>query len=295
MRYSTQYLLCASAALVAASPIDCPPPTTVTVTVTAESVVTKPGVSTTSPPDELMTISIDNVYGTQLSLSLASNAGGPSPIGNPPPGTIAHSSGTQYTFPTGWAGRISVGPNLNINGSKIEGSFTGPPDIDISYVDGYSVPITCSSQGTAVSGCNINLFELGTCENLVQGPVCLNPSRILPDGPAPTFFAPCAGAAYTFPNDNDANAGGLGSNLVTCCIGTGCEAPLRQTASMPLITQTVTVNRSSIAPSGRYSMAHSTPLVHTGNYLSGGVLKPSSNVRPYIASHPASRAKSSVL
>ena len=33
-------------------------------------------------------------------------------------------------------------------------------DLDeISFVDGYSVSITCSSEGTAVSDCNINLFK----------------------------------------------------------------------------------------------------------------------------------------
>jgi len=52
-----------------------------------------------------------------------------------------------------------VGPNLNPDGSKIKSSYTGPPDIDISYIDSYSVPITCSSEGTAVSGYNIDLFK----------------------------------------------------------------------------------------------------------------------------------------
>ena len=51
-----------------------------------------------------------------------------------------------------------MGPNLNSNSSKIKGSFTGPSNIDISYVDDYSVPITCSSEGIAVTGYNINLF-----------------------------------------------------------------------------------------------------------------------------------------
>ena len=44
-------------------------------------------------------------------------------------------------------------------GSKIEGSLTGPPDINVSYVDGFSVPITCSSEGVAVSSCNIDLYK----------------------------------------------------------------------------------------------------------------------------------------
>lgn len=99
-----------------------------------------------------MTISITNVYGTQLSVSFASDAGGPPPVGNPSATVLPNASPTQYEFPTGWAGRIYIGPNPNPLGSKIEGSITGPPDIDVSYVDGYSVPITCSSNGVAVSG-----------------------------------------------------------------------------------------------------------------------------------------------
>jgi len=177
-----------------------------------------------------MTIAITNVYGSQLSLYFGGNAGGPSPIGNPGPTTLANAASTQYSFPTGWAGRIVVGPNLNPYSSKIEGSYTGPPDIDISYVDGYSVPITCSSGGIAVSGCNIDLFKQQgiTCSTQVDGPVCLNSAQNVPMGPAPPFFAACAGAAYTYPKDDGANVSNLGSNLVSCCIGTSCEAPSRQ-------------------------------------------------------------------
>ena len=180
-------------------------------------------------------MAITNVYGTQLSLSFGANAGGPSAVGNPEPTALANAASTQYSFPTGWAGRINVGPNLNPNGSKIEGSYTGPPDIDVSYVDGYSVPITCSSGGTAVSGCNIDLFmQQGIiCTTQVDGPVCLNSAQNLPEGPAPPFFAACAGAAYTYPKDDGANVSNLGSNLVSCCIGTSCEAPSRQLPKQP--------------------------------------------------------------
>ncbi len=190
-----------------------------------------PGNTTvTGSSGDYMTISITNVYGTQLSLSFASNAGGPAPVGNPSATILPDASPTYYAFPTGWAGRINVGPNTNPLGSKIEGSFTGPPDIDVSYVDGYSVPITCSSEGTAVSGCNIELFKQPgiTCNNQVDGPVCLNSAQDIADGPAPPFFTACAGAAYTYPNDNEANVSNLKSNLVSCCIGTSCEAPSRQ-------------------------------------------------------------------
>ena len=191
---------------------------------------------TTTPPKmpglpaDLMTIAVTNQYGRQMSLSLASNANGPSPIGNPSPNILPDASLTQFTFPTGWAGRICVGPDLNPNGSKIEGSFTGPPDIDVSYVDGYTVPIICLSEGVAVTGCNIELFNQPNvrCEQLIDRATCLNPAKDVPDGPAPPFFKACAGAAYTYPNDNTANRDSLSSNLISCCVGRTCQAPARQ-------------------------------------------------------------------
>lgn len=242
MKKSCQIAVLALAALVAASPFNCPSAATVTVTLgDGHSTPASSSVPVTSAPHpvsttdtdgsaDYMTISITNVYGSQLSLSFLSNAGGPAPVGNPSATVLPDNSPTQYAFPTGWAGRIYVGSNTDYRSSKIEGSLTGPPDIDVSYVDGYSVPITCSSEGTAVSGCNIDLFKQPgiTCNNQVDGPVCLNPAQNIADGPAPPFFKACAGAAYTYPNDNNANVSNLKSNLVSCCIGTSCQAPSRQ-------------------------------------------------------------------
>jgi hypothetical protein len=187
-----------------------------------------------------MTIAITNSYGKQLSLSFGVNAGFPTPLGDPQPTTLLAASSTQYIYPTGWAGRIAIGPNLSPDGSKIEGSYTGPPDIDVSYVDGYTVPITCSSGGVVVSGCNIELFNRPgiTCIDQVDGPVCLNPAQNIPDGPAPCFFEACAGAAYTYPKDDKANISNLG-NVISCCIGTSCLALSRQQG---------TTNATCIAP-----------------------------------------------
>ena len=242
MKKSRQIAVLALAALVAASPFNCPPAATVTVTLgdghstpasSSAPVTSAPHPVSTTGTDgsaDYMTISITNVYGSQLSLSFLSNAGAPAPVGNPSATVLPDKSPTQYAFPTGWAGRIYVGSNTDYRSSKIEGSLTGPPDIDVSYVDGYSVPITCSSEGIAVSGCNIDLFKQPgiTCNNQVDGPVCLNPAQNIADGPAPPFFKACAGAAYTYPNDNTANVSNLKSNLVSCCIGTSCQAPSRQ-------------------------------------------------------------------
>lgn len=176
-----------------------------------------------------MTILITNQYGSPLSLSFGLDARSSSPYGNPQPTALPHSSSTRYIYPDGWAGNVAIGPNLNPNGSKIEGSFINSSvDIDVSYVDGYSVPITCSCEGKAFTGCNLDLFA-GSCEDLTDGPVCLNPARYKAiDGPPTPFFAPCAGAAYTFPHDDGANRASLSSTCVSCCIGTSCMAPSRQ-------------------------------------------------------------------
>ncbi len=114
--------------------------------------------------------------------------------------------------------------------SKIEDSFTGSPDIDVSYVDDYSVLITCSSEDTAVFDCNIDLFKQPgiICNNQIDGSVCLNSAQKIPDEPASPFFTSCAETAYTYPNDNEANVSNLKSNLISCCIDTFCKALSRQ-------------------------------------------------------------------
>jgi hypothetical protein len=188
-----------------------------------------------------MTIDIVNSWSSDLHVSYGSNAGGPSAVGNPNPGPLGTS--TRVVVPTSWAGRVYVGPGPTVDpmGTKVEGSTTGQPDIDVSYVDGYSVPMTCSVNNQAVAGCNIDLYAnaktLGLangtsstgCPGQQVGSVCYNPSNtVTGNGPAPPFFAPCVGAAYTFPNDNVANVGNLPGNHIVCCVGTSCPAPARQ-------------------------------------------------------------------
>ncbi len=81
-----------------------------------------------------------------------------------------------------------------------------------------------------MSGYNINLFKQPGIpyNNQVDGPICLNSAQNIANGPAPPFFAAYTGAAYTYPNDNDANISNLKSNLVTCCVSTSYKAPSRQ-------------------------------------------------------------------
>ncbi|KAI4150911.1 MAG: hypothetical protein L6R39_002125 [Caloplaca ligustica] len=187
-----------------------------------------------------LTIAITNSYGQPLSLVFDVNAGSSAFRGSPGPTALPAAATTSYAAPSGWAGRINVGKTDHVDNSKIEGSFygAGNGDIDISYVDGYSVPITCSVGGKVVTGCNMELFDQGcnAPDKLSEmGPdgkpaVCSNGARANNDGPPTPFFAPCAGAAYTFPNDNDANIGMVTDTLMSCCIGTSCEASPHQKA-----------------------------------------------------------------
>lgn len=54
------------------------------------------------------------------------------------------------------------------------------------------------------------------------------PLKTLPTGLLYRSFAACKGAAYTFPNDNDANVIHLKNSLVSCCIDMSYNAPSRQ-------------------------------------------------------------------
>lgn len=108
-----------------------------------------------------LTINVVNSFGVPLSIFYGSNAGAPTPVGNPGSGVLT--SSTKVVFPSNWAGRITIGKTYDPLGSKIEASFVAPnyvPDVDISYVDGFSVPISCSCSGVAVTGCNIRTSSL---------------------------------------------------------------------------------------------------------------------------------------
>ena len=151
-----------------------------------------------------VTIGITNeLPGTPaLTIVGASNAG-VLPPRTPVSGQFSRT--TSIVVPSGWAGAFTVdvaSGGFNSQGSRIEGNW-GVNDpmnqvyLDISYVTGYSVPIVCgcgtSPSATPVTGCNKNLFALGTCPSgQQQGPsnaaVCLNRSPT--NGPPQSFFAP---------------------------------------------------------------------------------------------------------
>ncbi|KAI4127521.1 MAG: hypothetical protein LQ338_003179 [Usnochroma carphineum] len=204
-----------------------------------------------------LTVKVSNAFGYDLPISYNSNAGSPTIAGNPGAGIIANTQNTALAFPRDFAGAIFIGKTYDPANSKIEVSFSAPqnyrPGLDVSYADGYGVPITCSCSGIPVTGCNIPLFRTGrTCAN--QGPgdrvTCYNPQKTVPDGPADYFFQPCQGAAYTYPNDHTANAfGKCDSGDIQCCVGVGCPSPSQQQGKHDLLQMLGYANETEI-PAG---------------------------------------------
>ncbi|KAL8903999.1 MAG: hypothetical protein Q9171_007205 [Xanthocarpia ochracea] len=163
--------------------------------------------------------------------------------GNPTTGTIGDCA--VWSFPPGWSGRVHVGGGAGApdGGTLYEGSVNitgGVGAMDVSYVEGYSVPMLCTDKRDGfVSGCGIDLFSVGTCPTGGSpGGVCKNPQG--PGGdrdsafrwceacsPPDPFFAPCAAAAYTFPTDDDAVAGMSGLDI-TCVVGASSQLTGRE-------------------------------------------------------------------
>jgi len=123
-----------------------------------------------------------------------------------------------------------VSSNLNLDDSKIEDSYTSSSDIDVSYVNDYSVLITCSFEDTAVFDCNIDLFKQSSisCNDQVDDSVCLNFAQNIVNEFASSFFAVCARTVYIYSNDNDVNVSNLKSILISCCVDVSCQALSRQ-------------------------------------------------------------------
>ncbi|MCJ1401743.1 hypothetical protein MMC11_004960 [Xylographa trunciseda] len=205
-----------------------------------------------------MTIRVTNSHSSAWSVFLGANAGGPTAVGNPQPSVIQPAAATQYVFPPCWAGRISFAhQNGQPDASKIEGSNFQSPDLDVSYVDGFTLPITCKADGGPIdgqyfTGCNVDLFALHPCPNPNADGSCRNVMNLPPpndNGPPSPFFAPCAGAAYTFPNDNNANNGDVGTYTMDCCIGRHCPSVPRQPGRNPagFKRDVLTVDTESVA------------------------------------------------
>lgn len=62
---------------------------------------------------------------------------------------------------------------------------------------------------------------------------CVNPTRLSYASSPTAFFAPCAGAAFTYTTDYaaDASWGVCQGGHVTCCVGPSCTANPKQPTS----------------------------------------------------------------
>ncbi len=230
-------------ALIAATSFECLSVTTMIVTVTewkifiltanAIVITTCSNVTITANTEnslDYMIISMTNIYKTQLSISFLSNVDVSFSVDNSSIIVLLNTSLTQYTFSTEWTDRIYVESNLNSLSSKIGNSFTDSFDIDISYVNDYSVFITCSSQDISIIECNIDLFKQSDiqCNKLVDDSVCLNLAQNILNESASFFFATCADMIYIYSNDNKTNVSNLKSKLISCCIDVMCKTSSRQ-------------------------------------------------------------------
>lgn len=123
---------------------------------------------------------------------------------------------------------------LMLTPSSPEGWGFAVAGVDVSLVNGFTVPVTCECDGTWVAGCKKNLFNAKKAREVQNAPnAVVNPLRAdMSATSAKPFFAPCEGAAYTFPNDHAANSfGACQSGLISCCVGTACQASALQAES----------------------------------------------------------------
>lgn len=152
------------------------------------------------------------------------------------PNELAAGASDEVVVPLDWAGRIAVakkGTSILGRESLIEASFhKSGATIDVSFVDGWTVPIVCSCDGKVQSGCTDDLMSMGgSCPMPFSGG-CQNPHRGTTtqkdsDSGAHPFFASCKGAAYTWDTDDNASIFGTCKGTISCCVGTeaqGCPA-----------------------------------------------------------------------
>ncbi len=178
-------------------------------------------------PPSYITITVVNKAGVDITTSQALSASA-SPLisGAPWSGVISKDASATIVAPTGWAGMIAINESpKEIKGDEsiIEGAFLMQKnvtdrfailDIDVSYVSGFSLPIDCYCQkdNTHLSGCKESLWAKGSCPNGSDNGAgsCINPNKNKKDATdAADFFKPCAGQAYTFPYDHEANSNGF--------------------------------------------------------------------------------------
>ncbi|KAK7972749.1 hypothetical protein PG996_006970 [Apiospora saccharicola] len=193
------------------------------------------------PGPQYVTITITNKGDGAISTSHARAPTAPPMVsGNADPGVIPARGQAEFAVPTGWIGNVAVVPSqFQITGdiTLLEANYVIPngysyavADVDVSFVNGISLPATCSCDNAVVTGCNKDLWKLGTCPNNNGQGGCVNPLRSDTSATeAAPFFRPCQHAAWTYVEDGAADAwGACQSGHITCCVGTECAPNPKQ-------------------------------------------------------------------
>ncbi|MCJ1446765.1 MAG: hypothetical protein MMC23_007272 [Stictis urceolatum] len=190
-----------------------------------------------------MTVTFINSMDTGLFMSFGDASGGPGAVGLST-SAVPLPTGEPYvaTFNVGWSGCVAVGHGLDSRGTKFEGAIAPDfpyPSWDVSYVDGYTVPMVCSEDSLdnkPLRGCNIELWDQQngiTCDDVRndQGKLCFNNANNQQGWTQPEdFFQACEASAYVFPKDDCATVAKT-SNTIVCCIGSNCPAAVSQSGS----------------------------------------------------------------
>ncbi|KAI6085873.1 hypothetical protein F4821DRAFT_260568 [Hypoxylon rubiginosum] len=156
----------------------------------------------------------------------------------------------SFAVPTGWNGRLSMWEDGYAKGDALdkasifEASFmpqnvtirnvATPYNIseaamamDVSYVDGFTVPMVCECDSKVAFGCNLNLHEVCPPDLQINAKTCKNPyrDRYKFSVPPANIFKDCANMAYTYPINDIAtymNVTGCWRDTL-CCVGTACS------------------------------------------------------------------------
>ncbi|KAI1371708.1 Osmotin, thaumatin-like protein [Hypoxylon crocopeplum] len=211
------------------------------------SVAPQPTATTNQAPpsDGNFMFTVVNSHTAPVSTFHEEGAGSPTVIrNNNPANTIAPGETVTFAAPTGWSGRLAMfedgyGDKVLDRGSLLEGSFMKFPSgdavmaLDVSYVDGFTVPMVCECNQTIVLGCNLNLNDVCPKELQLNAKTCKNPYRDqhTPPTSEENVFRDCETMAYTYPTDDLATKVDIAgcSRSTTCCIGTACKPHPGQT------------------------------------------------------------------
>ncbi|KAI0508487.1 hypothetical protein F5B22DRAFT_649980 [Xylaria bambusicola] len=183
-------------------------------------------------------VTLVNSHTADITTAHNQNLGAPTAIQDG--GSIVESGSTAiFAVPTGWAGRVAMaeaGVLIRDRASLLEGSFIHDEGLgaarialDVSYVDGFTVPIVCQCNDKVVVGCNLDLLDMCPADYRINYGTCINPHRDEMNI-GTNFFHECAAMAYTFPTDDRATVWGVEGceASIKCCVGTACAPHPRQ-------------------------------------------------------------------